>query len=136
MINLYWDDTMDHVVHYDFGAGWTWKDFYETAQQEHAWGETLQGKRYDIIGNLSHATFPKGTPFSNILRLFDQGPQNRRMIVVVGSPLARAMIQVGERIYPRANGRFHYANTVEDARHLIQRLRAEPPAESAYTSLT
>jgi hypothetical protein len=122
-IDLFWDETVPHIMHYRFRQGWSWEDFRKTALQEHQWGEALADIRYDIIADLSKATFPKGTPFSNIVRLFDQGPHNRKMIVVYGSPLARAMIEIGAQLYPRVKGRFHAANSLEEARQLIESMR-------------
>jgi hypothetical protein len=127
-IELIWDDTIPHVVHYRFQKGWTWEEFRQAALKEHTWGEALDGVRYDIIGDLTQAGVPAGTPFTNVARLFDQGPQNRRMIVIAGSSLSRVLIDVAGRVYPRVKGRFHAADTIEDARDLILRLRDESEA--------
>lgn len=124
-IELDWDTVVPNVVHYRFLPGWSWEDFRKTALQEHEWGKSAGVDRYDIIADLSKATIPRGTAFSNIVGLFDKGPENRITIVAVGSPLARTMITVGERIYPRIKGRFHYADTVEQARALIVSMRKQ-----------
>lgn len=124
-IELVWDETVPNVVHYRFQKGWTWENFRQTALKEHRWGEALNGERYDIIGDLTQASVPGGTPFTNVTRLFDQGPHNRSMIVITGSSIARVFIDVAGRAYPRVKGRFHAAPTIEEARHLILRLRGE-----------
>lgn len=124
-IDLIWDDTVPNLVHYRFNEGWTWEDFRQAALTEHTWGEALNGVRYDIIGDLTHASIPRGTAFSNILRLFKQGPKNRILIVAIGSPLAHSMIQVAGRIYPQVKERFHYADTLTDARRFIMERRSD-----------
>jgi hypothetical protein len=127
-IQLHWDETVPHTVHYRFGKGWTWEDFRLAALEEHRQGEALNGIHYDVIGDLRQATIPRGTAFSNVIRLFDKGPRNRRAIIVVGSSLARSMIQIGGTIYPQVRNRFFAADTIDEARHLILRLRAEADA--------
>ncbi|MDX2162780.1 MAG: hypothetical protein SF162_15785 [bacterium] len=123
-ITLVWDDTLPNIVQYRFQKGWTWHDFRRAALTEHQWGEALHGVRYDIIGDLSHAAIPSGTPFTNVTRLFEQGPPNRRMIVIVSSSaVVGAMIQIAGRMYPQIKGRFHAAASLEEARALIVRLR-------------
>lgn len=129
-IELLWDETVPHVVHYRFHKNWTWEDFRDAALTEHAWGEGLNGVRYDIIGDLTNATVPAGTPFTNVSRLFEQGPHNRKMIVIAGSSLARVMIQMAGRVYPRTHGRFHAATTLDEARALIMKLRATGPTRN------
>jgi hypothetical protein len=124
-IQLFWDESISNVIHYRFQQGWTWEDFRQTALEEHRQGEALAGIRYDIIADLHQATIPSGTGFTNVVRLFDQGPKNRVMIVVVGSPLARAMIQIGVKLYPQVKNRFHAVTTIEDARQLIVKMRSE-----------
>ncbi len=124
-IQLFWDETIPNVIHYRFQQGWTWEDFRQTALEEHRQGEILAETRYDIIADLRHATIPNGTGFTNVVRLYDQGPKNRKMIVVVGSPLARSMIQIGVKLYPQVKNRFHAVITIEEARQLILKLRAE-----------
>jgi hypothetical protein len=126
-IALIWDDSLPHVIHYRFEAGWTWEEFRETALAEHKLGEGLGGIRYDIIGDLTHATIPHGTGFTNVLRLFDQGPPNRKTIVVVGSTLAQSMIGVASKIYPRVQNRFFATRTIEQARLHIAMLRSKNP---------
>jgi hypothetical protein len=124
-IELVWDETVPNVVHYRFHPGWTWEDFRQTAIEEHRWGEAQNGARYDIIGDLRQATLPRAGGFSNVVRVFDKGPANRRMIVIVGSTLARSLIPTAGALYPRVKGRFHYSPTIEEARRFILKLREE-----------
>lgn len=123
-IDLIWDDTIPNVIHYQLHPGWTWEEFRETALREHALGEALNGVRYDILGDLRNAIVPQGTSISNVLRLFEKGPQNRKTIVVCGSTLARALIGVATKIHPQTRGRFYGVDTIEDARQMILDLRS------------
>jgi hypothetical protein len=127
-IELIWDEEVPNVVRYEFQAGWTWAEFHDTALREHEWGEQLNGVRYDIIGNVANAGLPSGPGFSNVLRLFDQGPQNRKTITIVGSMLVRTMVSTANKAFPRTRGRFYPAQTLEEARRWILRLRSENPA--------
>ncbi len=126
-IELLWGEIVPNVVHYRFQKGWTWEEFRQAALKEHTWGAALEGARYDIIGDLTHATIPSGTPFTNVARLFDQGPKNRKMIVIAGTFLARSVIQISGQVYPQVKGRFHAARDLETARQAILKLRADQP---------
>ncbi|MBC7871051.1 MAG: hypothetical protein H7Y09_09460 [Chitinophagaceae bacterium] len=127
-IKLYWVDEKQTILRYDVRGRWTWWDFYEAFGRAYRMSATVQ-HRVDMMVNLADSgPFPGGA-LNHAQTLSNRLSENMGLtIVVTGNRLAKALYQSGCGLYPNVPAFLRLANSVEEARALIEAERNQEDA--------
>lgn len=122
MIHVQWDDPVDQsAIRYDFLDKWTWEEFTEAAVEARKMIDSVE-HRVDAIANLCDTTHLAPNAIPQIQRAMrDPAPNFGVLVVAQSHPLIRRITEMTRMITP--NLRIHIADTLDDARTLIQSLR-------------
>ena len=126
-VNVGWDTKMEDVILYEFTGKWTWQEFLLGFEREIEMAASLDGRRYDVIGDTSEGpNLPGGSGITHIYSIFRRYPKNWGVtIIVTRSSFIRAMYKVGARVHPDAKNAFIIVGDIDEARALIRERRAE-----------
>jgi hypothetical protein len=130
-ITLTWDadepNGLSDVVHYHFTDKWTWGDFLVMFNTELEMAASIAPRPYAVIGNLLRSQpLPPGIGITYVYGIFKRYPANHEITVIVTpNAFVRALLAVGIRVHPDARDTFFQVGTLEEARALILRKRAE-----------
>ncbi|MBN1312215.1 MAG: hypothetical protein JXB30_12420 [Anaerolineae bacterium] len=122
---LSWLDDEETITLLRVMQPWDWPEFHESLQRSH---EMVRSKEYVVHGIIvlgEDFRLPDASLLTQARSLYGNIPQNNGTTVVVG---ATHFIATVARILTRALGdraHFAYANTVEEARALIDQRRAQ-----------
>ena len=120
-----WDNDDKTVIRYDFTGYWDWAEFREQAQTAFAMTRTV-GHQVDTISNFLPGTHIPKDAFIHFRRVMMDAPSNRGVNVIVGaSQFIRALVTVFSRIYTQLGKRLILADSLEDARHILNKQRGQ-----------
>ncbi|GEM_PF-264265 len=127
-ITVVWDNEEKTAIRYDFQGDWSWDDFRAAAMQSGAMTGEVDHP-VDLIANmLNSAPLPEGAMFQ-FNRALRNAPQGRGMFVIVAADSwMKALTTVLDRA--GGGGRFSLAGTLEEAREMVARRRAQTVQEA------
>lgn len=123
MITVTWDDDVDTIIRWHFGAHWTAGDFAEAVTANHALID-LQEDDVDVIVDLRQTTHMPTNILSlaaNALRL--GSPKVRLVAVISQHSLWKKMLSAFTQIHSSPHTRIQLVNDLDDAYDLIQARR-------------
>lgn len=132
-IQTTWDDEQRSAVRYIFDGSWTWDDLKAAFDTAHQLLDTIDYSADTVIDMRASKTLPDHA-ISGIRRIgIDQvgHPNHSRLTVFVGLSLfAKQILFITMRTFKslQAQNDFHFADTIEEARAIIRRERAQTPA--------
>ncbi len=122
-IPIRWEDPEQTIVRYDFEGHWTWDEYFAAMNQIYQMFGSVE-HRVDAIANMKPGIMPiGGSAMSAARSALRKLPPNRGVIVIIINPFISAMLSAFKQ-FDREFGTFlRSANSVEEARLLIQRER-------------
>lgn len=119
-MSLSWDNEDKTVVYWLFEDAWTWQDFEEAQSRLHDMLHTVD-HMVDVIADMRAAPSLPPDTFRHFkhAELIAQ-PNRRRVILVGGSLLVRAMATTFNQVFRNRPTRFELADSVEDAHAMLR----------------
>ena len=127
-VRVSWDDTLEHVIRYDFEGGWTWDEFQTAYAGAQRLLESVDA-RVDVIVNLLPSTALQRGILEVVKRVADDAPPNHGVTVYVGQrDILQAFARAFERIYPVSarRVRLDFCASLDEARTLLRSDRQSP----------
>ncbi len=129
-VQVQWDNDDHTVLRYDVQGHWTWNEFYESFAQARTMLQTVSNT-VDFIVNpadfRSRGYIPSGM-ISRVVQLYRSIPPNTGSTVIVGGgDFFRIINNVSRGFYPRIAARYHFTDTLDEARALLAQLRENKP---------
>lgn len=128
-IEIRWYDTYTHIVHWTFHGQWAWDDFFATFEQEKQMVATLDGARYDIIGEfMDHPTLPHGSgAVSHVVGTLRHRKATHMglLVVVTRNTFIRAMVKIATQLHPGFRTTFFSTDSLQAAEAAIQQSRVQ-----------
>lgn len=109
-IQLSWYDKLEHTLHWQFRAEWTWHEFFACVEQEKALVKSLNGARWDSIAEF--CTVPSllagVDAVTRILTALhqDRTPSLGVQAVIALNGVMRSMVRVATQLKPTLNAAF------------------------------
>jgi hypothetical protein len=124
-----WDNDEKTIVRHDFQGRWTWEEFFEAERRANELVATVT-HRVDIISNMREGAMPHQGALANARSVIHRLKANLGVIVVVVNPLLAATTKVFKKVDKDFDRVVRAANSVQDARQVIEQERAK----AAYTT--
>lgn len=122
-VRIDWDNPTQTILYVRYAGRWTWEEFYDAAKECQVLSATVNHPVY-IIADMIGGFLPKGAPFSHSERVMANNNRNLGFVVVVsGNRFIQGLMNVSARMIPRWREQYRVANTVEEARAIIERER-------------
>jgi hypothetical protein len=122
-VTVQWDNDQKTIIRYDFVGYWDWADFREKAQEAFSMTRSVE-HQVDTISNFLPTTHIPKDAFIHFRRVMTDAPKNRGVNVIVGaSQFIRALVTIFSRIYQQLGNRLVLADSLEQARNLLQSRR-------------
>jgi hypothetical protein len=124
-IRIKWNESVDHVIVYEFSDPWTWDEFVRAFEIELEMGETINSARYDVIVDvLNVKRVPGGSGITQVYTTFKRSPTNSGIAVILTeSKFIISMFNVMKRVYPETESNYLIAPDYHAAHELIQNVR-------------
>lgn len=120
------DQDRRDVIRFDFSGKWTWQELLESIAEAVRLGDA--NSRNDVIVNLENANYIPSGALGQLRSISRTTPMNGGLYVIVGlNSVTSAVIDVFRRIYTEGRS-WRVVRTVDDARTLIEKDRAEKHA--------
>ena len=124
-ITVQWDNDDKTVIRYDFTGYWNWAEFREKAQLAFVMTRSV-AHQVDTISNFLPDTHIPKDAFIHFRRVMMDAPPNRGVNVIVGaSQFIHVLVTIFSRIYTQLGKRLLLANSLEDARHILDKQRGQ-----------
>lgn len=124
-IRVLWDDQGKQVIRYIIAGTWTWPEVYDAVHVSDTWLDEVEHKVHFIIDLRKSDSSIADKSLGNVRRMMNNAHPNTGIIVITGNSnsvvfeLARSIVSMAQRIVGRRLF-FHYADSLEDARAIIQ----------------
>jgi hypothetical protein len=125
-IAVQWDNAEKTVILVTFEAEWTWRDIQDIDAQSVALYESV-GHQVDIIADVRNSRMILSGILSYVRSLLTTSwhPFAGIAVVVGVSPSVRALFDAAALVARKSLERFVFAQTLEEAREVIQQRRAK-----------
>ncbi|MBI5667213.1 MAG: hypothetical protein HZC41_04325 [Chloroflexi bacterium] len=129
-VHIQWDDDAHTIIRTTGEGKWTWDEYHEAIQRTVQLMKSVNHSVDLIHVRLPSSTMPPGSPMPHYQHSLRLMPPNTGINVFVNaSPFARALMGVFMKLYAgRMEGKNYIAASVEEARALIVRERAQTAA--------
>lgn len=125
-INAEWDNDDQTVVRIEVHDPWTIEEYTEANARSWSLLETVEHTVHLIL-DFTHAySFPKDLLSGAKITNSQIHPRQGLVIAVKISPYLHAIMKAAIRAFPRLGHNLFFAQTVQDAYHLIQKQAVKP----------
>ena len=128
-----WDDIEKTIVRHDFQGKWTWEEFFTAERRANELAVTVT-HRVDVISNMREGTMPREGALANARSVIHRLKSNLGVIVVVVNPLLAVTTNVFKKVDKDFDRIVRAANSVQEARQVIEQERAKAMATEKAAS--
>ncbi|MEO8606269.1 MAG: hypothetical protein ABI690_00180 [Chloroflexota bacterium] len=122
-VHIQWDNPEKSIIMARYEGRWTWEEFYQAAKDCEALAATVP-HQINIIADMVDGFLPQGAPFGHAQKVASHnGPQMGFIVVVSGSRFIQGLMNVSARVVPVWREKYRAANSVEEARRMIEEER-------------
>jgi hypothetical protein len=116
-----WDSPEQTIIRWEVEGRWDWDEFEAAQQQSVALIQTVPHVVH-IIADVSNSAKLPSNALASFRSYRHSGLNNVGQVALVqASPLIRAAAKVIEKIAPQAVSRFHFVNTLDEAREILSK---------------
>jgi len=127
-VNVSWDSEDKTRLRYDFEGQWTWPEFRTSASVAFAMTRSVEHK-VDTISYFHPGAVLPPDAFFQFRRAMYEAPKNRgTQVIVGGTTFITTMVSVFSRLYKQFGERLMTAESLEDARRLLDEKRKKAAA--------
>lgn len=124
-ITVYWQDSAQSIIRYDFPAIWTWDEFWAAFKLAYDMGGQVS-HRIDIIVNLRESQIVPSNALTNLRAISEQQHAHARLSVIVTSVrFLHVLYGIGKTVYPKVQQHFVICETLEDAERIVVQSREQ-----------
>lgn len=125
-IHSEWADASHQIMISTFQPPWTWEEFHNSANNTFSQIRDLGYPAATIIDVNRIGRLPAGNLLNELQYIDSMMPPNVFASVIVGAPyVVSAFMNILTRIRPRAKAITYFANSIDEAKTLIQKRQQE-----------
>jgi hypothetical protein len=133
-ITVEWDDAEQTVLRYTVKGVWTWQEFYAARDRGRQLVDAAGHAQVNTIIDMTEGSLFPQNALSHFRNLSEESyPQFQfgKVVIVEDNPFVAILMDMMQRLKPKAMRNFYRARTVEDARAKLSRLRDDTEVTSA-----
>jgi hypothetical protein len=120
-IRIDWDNAEQTILYVRYEAPWTWGDFYDAAKECAVLASTVSHQVF-VIAEMVGGFMPQGAPFVHGEKVMKHATNAHMgfVVVVADNRFIQSLVSVSSRIIPGWREKYRTANTIAEARALIE----------------